>query len=595
MKRKNTKYYSLKRRTVLMMIIFFLFPLLLHIFVTTYNIQMQLKTKVLKIVEQNYENMTLYVRDIMQPYYDMTVQLSDDSYIYEQMMKSNFFSGNADNKLFYLNIKNELSGVSSLGRYSVPFEYAFLNYYGDMVTGYTYSPYAEYEEVYDNVSDTEWFSMLKDSYASKTIVFTGPSILGTQSGDKIYFASNIVKDQNVGIVLVSISKSFVSKAVADNRVVTDANTFLFDEKAHLIVEGNENTVSFDSFQKDYQLVDSTDEWMKIQGNDTFVIQNDFVIKGYDADLKMVTSIPKSEIYQELYTVIWLDIIIIMLYAVCICYIFFLLSKTVLNPILRLSTLMKHVTAGELDVRADELPNNEIGRLGDGFNGMLDKINENIREIKKNEKEKRQVEIRLLQNQIRPHFVKNILNVIIWLANLQGAKSISCSLLALSNLLEYNFKDTNLIVTVEDELNYVKEYLYLQKIRFQYKFEDVYEVDESILHYKVLKLCFQPVVENCIYHGLLSKESIGTIVIQGEIRDNKLVFTISDDGVGMDEEKLENLLTPTKDKHNDSDHIALWNVSQRIQQRFGEEYGLTVDSKIGSGTTVTFYLPILSDD
>lgn len=242
-----------------------------------------------------------------------------------------------------------------------------------------------------------------------------------------------------------------------------------------------------------------------------------------------------------------------------------------------------------------MPNNELGELGNGFNMMVENLDASFENLKKSEELNRVTEIRLLQNQIKPHFVRNVLNTIRWLAEMNGVTSVSKSILALSSLLEYNFKDSNLFSTVSEEINYVRKYMYLQKLRFQNKFKDEYDMEEDLYNQSILKLSFQPIVENSIYHGLLNQEGLGTICIRGRKNNQVMEFWISDNGIGMSQEKAEAILCPPSkagiyESSEAVENIALWNIHQRIQQNYGQAYGLAIKSRPGEGTTVIMRIP-----
>lgn len=169
-------------------------------------------------------------------------------------------------------------------------------------------------------------------------------------------------------------------------------------------------------------------------------------------------------------------------------------------------------------------------------------------------------------------------------------------MSLSNLLEYNFQDSSVTSTVGEELQYVKTYLYLQKLRFQNKFEDQYYVEEEFLNKPLLKLTLQPIVENSIYHGIMNKSGLGLITIACERQGNDMNIMIRDNGVGMTTEQTAWILRPPTNKGDSEavekvENIALWNVDQRIKRKYGEEYGLQIESFPGEGTCVSVKIPM----
>ena len=327
-----------------------------------------------------------------------------------------------------------------------------------------------------------------------------------------------------------------------------------------------------------------------------MMQDHIVVKGYPAMFRMLSVVPLKSIMGEVSDIRVSSGIVLLLYLVAIAGTLLLLRKTIVRPILKLCDMAEQVREGNLNVKIEELPDNELGVLGEGFNMMVENLGISFENLKRNEEQKRVTEIRLLQNQIKPHFVRNVLNTIRWLAEINGAASVSRSIMALSNLLEYNFRDSNLTSTVADELGYVKKYMYLQELRYQNKFKDEYDIEQELLSAPMLKLSFQPIVENSIYHGLLNRDGLGSVFIRGRRIGDTMEFTITDNGIGMSQDKAEAILRPPDeaDIYRSSEaveNIALWNIDQRIKRNYGDDYGLTIRSKTGEGTAVTIRMPL----
>lgn len=223
--------------------------------------------------------------------------------------------------------------------------------------------------------------------------------------------------------------------------------------------------------------------------------------------------------------------------------------------------------------------------------------------------KKQAEYLALQNQINPHFLYNTLEGIRSEALLAGLDSVAEMTEALATFFRYTISQVEHLVTLEDELANIENYYYIQQFRFGDKLalHIEYEHDEEwdeldILQFRLPKLTLQPIVENSIYHGIERKIGRGNLVIRICISNERLRIRISDDGMGMAEEKLKLLneklrrltLDDVQEENGKKGGIALVNVNNRIKLLFGEEYGITFYSREGAGTDVMITLPLVRE-
>jgi two-component system sensor histidine kinase YesM len=255
--------------------------------------------------------------------------------------------------------------------------------------------------------------------------------------------------------------------------------------------------------------------------------------------------------------------------------------------------MNEVEKGRLTVYIKDNNNDEITKVIRHFNTMVKEIENLMNDIKEKESQKREAELKALQAQINPHFLSNILNTAKLLANAQKADNVESLLTSLIQLLHVSMGKENDLITVRREIEYLKDYLNIQEFRFYNKFQVFFEIEEEILEYKLPKFLLQPILENAIIHGVGPKKGQGIIQIKGFVYDGKIIFTITDNGVGMDRETIDRLLREDK-AHEGRGFcgIGLRNVQERIQLYFGPEYGLSIDSSPSYFTTVEITLPIL---
>lgn len=248
-----------------------------------------------------------------------------------------------------------------------------------------------------------------------------------------------------------------------------------------------------------------------------------------------------------------------------------------------------------------------------FRKMSDKEEELSREIEKQysvKMEDKQSKINSLQSQINPHFLYNTLECIRSEAVCQGNKSIANMAKSLASFFRYSISRRENIVTIQDELNNIENYIVIQNYRFDDKFcfqVDVQEADRKYLTCLIPKMTIQPIVENAIFHGLETKTGDCRVIIRMRVTQYKIILTITDNGIGMNEMQLKNLRDSLEygnirertdmesaEKRVHGNGIALYNINQRLKLTFGEEYCIHVYSIEGEGTDVEILLPIRTE-
>lgn len=236
---------------------------------------------------------------------------------------------------------------------------------------------------------------------------------------------------------------------------------------------------------------------------------------------------------------------------------------------------------------------EVGDLITTYNYMTSRMNRLIEQQEKTAEELRIAEFNSLQAQINPHFLYNTMDMINWMA-LQGQTAeISNVVQNLAHFYKLTLSSKNNFNSIKSELKHVSIYVELQNMRYQNAFDFVIDLPDELYRYEIPKLTLQPIIENCILHGILEKEEkSGTIVVTGWTEDTGLALLVSDDGVGIPREKLPLLLSgqnaPASAKGN---NIAVYNIHRRLKLLYGEAYGLSYNSMFGEGTEVTIHLPL----
>lgn len=295
----------------------------------------------------------------------------------------------------------------------------------------------------------------------------------------------------------------------------------------------------------------------------------------------------------------------------------LIPNGIVRPVHHLIDVTKRVAAGDLTARASVREGTEMPQLAMSMNSMIGRIESLVETVRVDGEQLRMAELELLSSQINPHFLYNTLDTIIWLAESNQQDKVKQMVVALSDFFRTSLNHGNGIVHLSEEIRHVRSYLQIQQVRYQDILSYDINIPPELLHVTLPKLTLQPLVENALYHGIKSRRGLGRVTISGEIRarstyspggapgrpqmasqlpENDVILTVADDGVGMDEQSLQRVrqsfMRRTLFKENSfSGSYGLYNVDSRLRLKFGDQYGLSVDSRQGEGTTVKVRIPL----
>lgn len=221
---------------------------------------------------------------------------------------------------------------------------------------------------------------------------------------------------------------------------------------------------------------------------------------------------------------------------------------------------------------------------------MDELRSLIAQIQESEKQKGELRFEMLLAQINPHFLFNVLNSIRWMATMIHADNITNTICSLARLLEISMNRQSDILSIHDELLNLQSYLEIQSVRYGDVFTVKYDIDAELEQYETLKLVFQPIVENAVIHNILEVSDL-CITIQGRLEDGGVVFMVTDNGKGMDSQQIQQLLAgKQRNEGRVFRGIGITNVQQRIQIKYGPQYGVSLQSELGRGTCVTIRFP-----
>jgi len=340
--------------------------------------------------------------------------------------------------------------------------------------------------------------------------------------------------------------------------------------------------------------------------DNFAVQENEIY--YDKDnCLLITVLPVSEFggylvtvddirepVQYVHTMRNIFVMVVLILLIILSFFINMMVRRMLRQLYLIIDSMKKVEEGDLSTRIEKQTKDEMGLLGDQLNRMLDRIEKLMKENVDREVLVKNSEIRALQNQINAHFIYNVLESIKMMAEIDEEYEISDAITALGKLLRYSMRWVSGNVSLREELEYIKNYLILINLRYDFTVILSLNIKESMMDQELPKMSLQPIVENAVLHGIEPTAEDATIYIKGWYEDDECIIEITDAGTGMTDQEFEKLqhrmqgaVEPTGGKSNG---IGLKNVHDRIQMAFGKKYGLTFATKLGCFTKVAVRLP-----
>ena len=333
-----------------------------------------------------------------------------------------------------------------------------------------------------------------------------------------------------------------------------------------------------------------------------------IAAGYDAqlmvrypigvhDLYLIEIIPNGPLQRQIPYLS--DSLVISLLAILVLGLLlaFLLHRMITPPITALQNRITKISSGDFSFDPAIEWNNELGDIGRGINSMSASVTALMDHRLEDEKQKQDLEYRMLQNQINPHFIYNTLNSINWMATIQHAPGIAEMVTALSRLLKSVSKSNERLVPLYEEFALLNDYFTIQQYRYGGTITlDVSYIEDEKLNHSCLipRFTLQPLVENAIFHGIEPKGSAGevTLRVERDTANGDVLIRLTDDGIGMTAEQAAKALQEPGPEEAAAKyrHVGMWNVHKRLQYSFGEAYGLSIESEPGVGTTVMVHLP-----
>ena len=439
----------------------------------------------------------------------------------------------------------------------------------------------------EDAKEMAWFLQAKENI--ETISYGRRRLVRPQEDSYAFEISRYVeyiKDGNMrsGILLMEYYTDSVDEILSHYRNQKSAYCYLLDDQKNMlyhpfdkeIASGlyKEKTIESALSCKNYRIEKADGQQWLIEGQQI----------GYTGWNMVVVNSMDSLVLEShnLHYLVWF---ILLLIGVILIFLDTLVFHNFTNPIYRLLRTMEKFGKGDYNARAQEEGIGELKNVSIHFNIMADKLQEQMEEIRRNEREKQKMEKKLLQSQINPHFLYNSLSIINWMAIKSRQKEISRVTLALSTFYRTALSKGADMVTVENCIRNIEAYLEIQLIMHDNDFKVEWKIDQEVQQELVPKLILQPVVENALEHGLDVKEEGEKILRLSFFADGSdVVIRVDDNGMGMEQEQAEKLIT------YQAKGYGLKNVNDRMCILYGEEYAIRILSQVGKGTRVEMRIP-----
>lgn len=279
--------------------------------------------------------------------------------------------------------------------------------------------------------------------------------------------------------------------------------------------------------------------------------------------------------------------------------FITVSAAIQKPISDMEKLSTKVSNGDLTARIDIPHVNELNTLAENLNTMAGQIDLLIQKNMEEQKNFQKAEMKALQAQITPHFLYNTFDTIVWLAEEEHTEEVVRITKAFSDFLRISLSRGHEWITISQELEHIKNYLTIQKIRYADILNYSIDADEALMDVKMIKLVLQPLIENAIYHGIKNKRGRGKLKVSAHFTNDSrtfVCFTVEDNGAGFTEERLgqvrNELRTGAQDSEKLSSVYGLYNVNKKLKLYYGENTdGLLIESEAGKGSKISFTIPV----
>jgi len=397
--------------------------------------------------------------------------------------------------------------------------------------------------------------------------------------------------ETLGVLLLSLRDKLMYEKVRDVSLGKSGHVFLLNKAGDIVVTSSaveeENIKVSENLIKQHSLTEG-----EFFGDSTHMLFSREIASG----LGICGVIEKKDLISDNTQVLGIAMIMMPIAGLLVMMVAFWFSSYILKPMNQLVHTMQDVTRGNLSVSVKNNRQDEIGQLCNSFNYMINRIQQLMDLVKEEQSRLRKAELKTLQAQINPHFLYNTLESVMALSC--GNETVERLIAALSNFFRISLNKGDDYINVKKEVEHVENYLIVQKIRYDKKFDYEIHCPEYLAEYKMIKLTLQPIVENALLHGILNKRAFGKIVLSIEEKGADLVIRIMDTGKGISEKDVYEINTLLSDRGYFKSRMkgyGIYNVNERLHLFYKNNCSIRYESDYGEQTTVTIRIPKIKEE
>ncbi|MGL4736650.1 MAG: cache domain-containing sensor histidine kinase [Cellulosilyticaceae bacterium] len=532
--------------------------------------------EIVKQLGKNIESYISHMREIMwlisNQEVDLMAQLQEE--LDQPTVKRNYFLEGMRSRG---NSANEITAINIFGKN------------GLILT----NGYPEHVKPYIDVTQMDWY--IKAVEAKGRPVITGSHVQNylKDEGKWVFSLSSAImsKGEVLGVVLVDMSYKNLTDICHEIQLGEQGYVYIVSADSEIIYHPKQQLIYSGIMTEDIDrvMMHKEESFSEEVGGKRLITAHqlgtvDWVIVGVSYIDELLVS--KDEMIVSL----------VILTGSCLVVALFIskrMAREIARPIMELENSMYQVQGGNLEIKAlEDCDTEEIQSLVQSFNHMIHKIQGLIETIEENQKKLRKSELRVLQSQINPHFLYNSLDTIIWLGEREECEKVVQMTAALARYFRLSLSKGREVVSIYDELQHLKHYLEIQKIRYSNKLTYTIDVDPEIYEYMIVKIVLQPLVENALYHGIKDLDKGGVIEVTGYKADNHIYLEVYDNGKGMTQEQIASILTAPLSHGITKGGVAIKNIHERIQIYFGVDYGVRYESAYGKWTKACIKIPAI---
>lgn len=445
--------------------------------------------------------------------------------------------------------------------------------------------YAKNSSISDMVNKIDVEELKKEKWYADTIEADGKEmfycgdVFGQNDGTQKYFTTTkLIKDanneyKNCGIIVMSIRSSIIRNVFPGTSGYDKEQYVIFDKKTGWYYSDSNSSELLKVVKRESEEHESGN----IYRNDKYIIS---MVTNETSDWELFNVIERNVLGKKSRQIAVNSILLASVMLLLIIVLLIFISDAINKPIKKVKKLIDDFAAGNRNL-TEEFDDSEIGCIGNQFKLVVNNNIELNERLMMSLIKQRESEIMALQEQINPHFLYNTLDALYWMAAMNEQQDIADMVVSLSNIFKLTLNNGEMLIQVSKEFEHIHNYLKIQKMRYRDRLQTFIEFDEDIMQLKILNLILQPFVENAICHGIEPAVCGGSLWVTGKKIDDKLNFTIKDNGVGMDMERANK-------------GYGITNVKERIELFYGQDCEIKIESEKNKGTKVTIIVKVIDD-